>query len=95
MALGEYPVVGLAKARERHLAARKTLAGGTDPMAERKAQFEAKQERVRAQQREAEMSFEKTALSWWEWWWSIGKSPRHADTVNPKVRRLRSVVLPA
>lgn len=43
MALGEYPVVSLAEARERHFAARKILAGGIDPMAERKAESEAKQ----------------------------------------------------
>jgi hypothetical protein len=37
MALGTYPIVGLAHARELHLAGRKTLAAGIDPMAERKA----------------------------------------------------------
>ena len=40
MALGEYPVVNLAEARERHFAARKMLAAGIDPMAERKAEAE-------------------------------------------------------
>jgi hypothetical protein len=30
MALGEYPVVTLGEARDRHLAARKVLARGTD-----------------------------------------------------------------
>ncbi len=43
MALGEYPVVSLKDARERHSDARKALANGTDPMAERKAEGEAKQ----------------------------------------------------
>ncbi|MGA2847616.1 MAG: Arm DNA-binding domain-containing protein [Terracidiphilus sp.] len=37
MALGEYPTVNLAAARERHFAARKKLAAGIDPIAERKA----------------------------------------------------------
>ena len=37
MALGEYPLVTLGQARELHLAARKTLASGADPMAARKA----------------------------------------------------------
>ena len=37
MALGEYPVVTLKEARERHSDARKALANGVDPMAERKA----------------------------------------------------------
>jgi hypothetical protein len=32
MALGEYPLVTLGQARELHLAARKTLASGADPM---------------------------------------------------------------
>jgi Arm DNA-binding domain len=42
MALGEYPIMSLARARELHFAGRKTLAAGIDPMAERKAKFEAK-----------------------------------------------------
>ena len=37
MALGEYPVVSLAQARDRHFAARKKLAAGIDPVAERKS----------------------------------------------------------
>lgn len=65
MALGEYPLLGLAQARERHLAARKTLALGVDPMAERKAQADAKQEEAKALSREAENSFEKVARKWW------------------------------
>ncbi len=67
MALGEYPVVSLAQARELHLAARKTLVAGTDPMAERKAEAEAKQREAEERQREAENSFEKVARKWWEW----------------------------
>jgi hypothetical protein len=35
MALGKYPEVSLALARERHGEARKLLAAGTDPMAQR------------------------------------------------------------
>jgi hypothetical protein len=49
--LGEYPLVGLGQAREIHFAARKTLTAGIDPMAERKAETEAKQ-------REAELRTE-------------------------------------
>jgi transposase len=84
MALGEYPLVTLKEVRERHLVARKTLDAGIDPMAERKAEGESKQREAEARQREAESSFESIARKWWEWW-SIGKSPRHADTV---LRRL-------
>ena len=61
MALGEYPLVNLSLARELHFTARKTLASGIDPMAERKAETEAKQQEAKALQREAEGSFEKVA----------------------------------
>ncbi len=91
MAFGEYPFVTLKEARERHLDARKKLASGIDPMAERKAEGEAKQREAQARQREAENSFENIARKWWEWW-SIGKSPRHTDTV---MRRLEADVFPA
>jgi integrase len=90
MAFGEYPLVSLKDARELHFVVRKTLATGTDPMAERKAESEAKQREVEAQQREAEHSFEKIARKWWAWW-SVGKSPRHVDTV---MRRLEADVFP-
>ncbi|HUY81523.1 MAG TPA: Arm DNA-binding domain-containing protein [Acidobacteriaceae bacterium] len=38
MTFGSYPDVSLSQARERHATARKRLATGTDPMAERKAE---------------------------------------------------------
>jgi len=91
MALGEYPVVTLKEARERHSDARKALTNGTDPMAERKAEGEAKQKESEARQREEENSFENVARDWWKWW-LIGKSPRHADTT---MRRLEADVFPA
>lgn len=91
MALGEYPVINLALAREHHLAARKILASGIDPMAERKAEAEAKQKEVKAREREAENSFEKVARKWWDWW-AAGKSRRHADYV---LRRLEADVFPS
>jgi integrase len=91
MALGEYPVVSLAKARESHFAERKKLAAGIDPMAERKAEAEARQRDAEARQREAENSFERIARKWWEWW-AAGKSPRHTDYV---LRRLEADVFPA
>lgn len=90
MAFGEYPVVSLKDARELHFAARRTLAAGVDPMAERKAETEARQKEVENRQREAENSFEKIARKWWAWW-SVGKSPRHTDTV---MRRLETDVFP-
>ena len=90
MALGEYPVVGLGRAREMHLAARKMLAAGMDPMAERKAEANAKQKEFEARQREAEHSFENIAGDWWAWW-AVGKSARHAETV---INRLEADVFP-
>jgi Arm DNA-binding domain len=84
MALGEYPLVNLSQARELHFSARKTLATGDDPMAERKAEADAKQREAKARQREAENSFENVARKWCKWW-SIGKSPRHADTVRRRL----------
>lgn len=41
MPFGAYPEVTLADARSRHAEARRELAGGSDPMAERKAKSEA------------------------------------------------------
>jgi hypothetical protein len=38
MSFGQYPDVSLDDARERHAAARKLLASGVDPMAQRKAE---------------------------------------------------------
>jgi integrase len=91
MALGEYPLVTLKEARERHFAARQKLAGGIDPMVERKAEAETRQRENEERQRAAENSFEKIARKWWEWW-TAGKSPRHADYV---LRRLEADVFPA
>ena len=91
MALGEYPIVNLAEARERHFAARRKVAAGIDPIAERKAETESRKREAEARQLEAEKSFEKIARKWWEWW-AAGKSPRHTDYV---LRRLEADVFPA
>ncbi len=90
MSFGEYPHVGPKDARELHFAAKKLLAAGINPMGERKAEAEAKREGAKALQREADSSFEKIARKWWAWW-SIGKSPRHAETL---MNRLESDVFP-
>jgi hypothetical protein len=58
MALGEYPLVTLKEARERHFAARQKLAAGIDPMMERKAEAETRLREAEERQREAENSFE-------------------------------------
>ena len=79
MTFGSYPDVSLSLARERHAAARKLLATGTDPMAERKAEKAA-----------AEDSFQSVARVWMEHW-QDGKSPRHAAYVK---RRMEADILP-
>lgn len=79
MAFGSYPDVSLSLARERHLEARKLLATGTDPMAERKAEKAA-----------AEDSFQSIARIWLDHW-KDGKSPRHAAYVE---RRMEADIFP-
>jgi hypothetical protein len=56
MALGEYPIVSLAQARERQFVGRKKLSASIDPMAERKAETESRQRTAETTQREAESS---------------------------------------
>jgi integrase len=84
MALGKYPDVPLALARERHGAARKVLAAGTDPMAQRRATRT-------AEQVASENSFASVAEKWLEHWRG-GKSLRHVDSTR---RRLASNILPS
>jgi integrase len=83
MALGKYPQVPLAMARERHSEGRRLLATGVDPMAQRKAVKTA--ERVAS-----ENSFARVAAQWLEHW-QDGKSPRHVDSVK---RRMVADILP-
>jgi Arm DNA-binding domain len=81
MALGEYPFVSLADVRARHFEARKLLASGSDPMAKRRAKVEATREAIVVAQQVVENSFEKVAKQWWVKW-SVGRAPRHVDTVR-------------
>lgn len=80
---GKYPDVGLAKARELHKEARKLLAEGKDPMAQRKADKTA--ERIAS-----ESSFAKVASQWLKHW-QCGKSSRHILQVT---RRMDADILP-
>jgi integrase len=84
MSYGKYPDVSLPDARDRHAAARKLLAAGTDPMAQRKADKTA----LRAS---AANSFKTVALLWHEHW-KDGKSAHHVDATWS---RLESNVFPA
>ncbi len=79
MSFGSYPDVSLSLARERHAEARKLLATGTDPMAQRKAE-----------KAQAENSFQSIALRWLEHW-RHGKSPRHVDATQ---RRMEANIFP-
>jgi len=83
LALGRYPEVPLAKARQKRDKAREQLADGVDPSEERKA---AKQ----AAKLSSSNAFEAVARAWWEQW-SHTKSPKHADQVK---RRLEADVFP-
>ena len=83
MALGRYPDVSLAEAREKHSEARKLLAKGIDPMAARKAEKTAENAAV-------ENSFQSIASIWLEHW-QDGKSERHVEYVK---RRIQVDILP-
>lgn len=82
MSLGKYPDVSLGQARERHSEARKLLAEGVDPMAQRKAAKTAEKAAV-------ENSFQNIPARWLEHW-QDGKSPRHVDYVK---RRMNADIL--
>src|SRR5271168_1595594 len=74
MSYGRYPDVPLVDAKERHAEARKLLAAGVDPMAQRKAE-------KAALMASDGNSFQTVAASWLAHW-SVGKSPRHVDTTR-------------
>lgn len=78
MALGRYPEISLADARERRDAARKRLANGADPMAERMAEKTA----IKAV---TEHTFEKVAQLWLKHWRG-NKSARHAATTENRLK---------
>lgn len=81
MSFGGYPDVSLVDARERHGAARKLLAGGIDPMAERKAA------KVTV---DAGATFAAVGALWLSHW-RVEKSLQH---VNATRRRLDANVYP-
>jgi integrase len=84
MTFGKYPDVPLVLARTRHAEARRLLATGVDPMAQRKA------EKV-AVRTASENSFKSVALQWMEHW-RDGKSLRHVDYT---ARRLTANIFPS
>ena len=83
LALGKYPDISLADARERHQEARKQLAQGVDPSAVKKARKAAGAER-------AANSFEVVAREWFERW----KKDKADYTVKRTLSTLEKNVLP-
>lgn len=84
MSFGAYPDVTLLDAREKHAQARRVLASGVDPMAQRKV------ERLQAAVGDVS-SFQSVAALWLEHW-KADKDARHVDTTR---RRLEANVYPA
>jgi integrase len=83
MSFGKYPEVTLAMARDRHVEARRQLANGLDPMAQRKAA-------KTAARNVAENSFHTVAYLWFDHW-QAEKSPQHVDATR---RRMEANILP-
>jgi len=79
MALGTFPEISLADARERHVVARKALSNGQDPMGERKAE-------KTAQFVQTEHTFEKIAERWFEHW-RCDKSLQHVETTKSRLKK--------
>lgn len=84
MSFGQYPEVTLAEVRALHAAARRSLASGLDPMAQRKAEKTAIRE-------SNELPFRLIAAKWHEHW-KDGNSPHH---VRATWSRLEANVFPA
>ena len=84
LAIGTYPTVTLAQARQARDAARKTLLDGVDPV---KAKFDT---RLAIRTRMA-TNFEGVARAWFEHW-KGPRTPRHTEYV---MRRLEADVFPA
>ncbi|WP_296556991.1 integrase arm-type DNA-binding domain-containing protein [Pigmentiphaga sp.] len=79
-AIGTYPELSLAKAREEHMAARALVAQGKDPMEVRREQ--------RAEQRAASASsFEVVAREFWQRQLKKGRSQAYVDEVLGKLEK--------
>ncbi len=84
LALGTYPTVTLAQARQARDVARKKLLEGVDPV---QAKFDARH----ANRARQETNFEAVARAWFEHW-KGPRTPRHTEYV---MRRLEADVFPA
>ena len=83
MAFGSWPVVTLAEARDLHINARRVLAKGIDPMAQRKA------EKASAKIIVGE-TFKAVAEAWYEQW----KGDKNEDHAESVWRRVEGDILP-
>lgn len=91
MSFGKYPDVPLADARDAHKEARKALAKGDDPMAQRRAEKVAANLQAEAEKAINANSFKSVALKWHAWWApGVG-----SDTADYILRRLEADVFPA
>ncbi len=84
LAIGVYPAVNLAQARERHRVAQKQIMDGIDPGADKKARRKARDA--------ANANTFKAVATKWHAYWKQGLTERYADHVWT---RLEADVLPA
>lgn len=84
LAIGTYPAVALAQARQARDAARKRLLDGVDPV-------QAKRDARLAMRSRMETHFEAVARAWFEHW----RGPRTARHAEYVMRRLEADVFPA
>jgi integrase len=83
MSIGAYPAVTLTAAREAHEKARKVLAGGADPMVEKKE--EEQKEAAQLQATSAVLHpFRDLAMQWFDWW-KIGLNDRYVAYVKSRM----------
>lgn len=82
--IGKYPSVSLAEARDKHRTAQKQVEDGINPT-------KVKQDAKKAALEARADSFQQVAELWFNWW-SVGKSERHTDTTDA---RLKNHVFPA
>lgn len=78
LAIGAYPLIGLAEARKQRDKAKALLAHGVDPSAEKKAR--------KGSGRPTGLTFKQAFEAWYETW-KIGKSPRHAKYVLDQMKK--------
>jgi integrase len=84
MSFGPYPEITLEKARELHMAARRTLLSGIDPMVQKKEEKLQKKTERQPAQPTAVNTFRAVEAKWHEKW-KVGKTERHAIQVQNRI----------